>query len=1794
MQSLDLFHELGRVLPEGDSVLVLSALRQDSLVWQSLEDPDFFSAVLECAGSQPALWSPGHLALLALGDSRTPEVLSAGTMPLLGQPLQEKALSMYQYAQRTGTPPASIRDAGLLALALRERRRLTGSWHGLLQEILPKPGQPESFYSIWGTPLAVLYSLVPDPEEMLRNLLPKTALRVPVEWITHTQLCQPVSDQDHLQIFTQLMQGLPVTLQLTQLRSLGLHGRESIAAALADRLLMAHPAFTSLRAPVKSQDLDLAALSNRALALQQMGSFYQISGDRVQALSLFSAAEKALGQWLAGLYLQRLDLQIGEGLAETRDLMSSSQMAHMAEAAGWLKDELGVVLLSHPYAASLIDQVDIDSTSAFLHLKRAYQLADREPAVARDLARQSANTLLEEIRRSGIPFSGEFVYAWHPRDPLQILLELDLPDEALRLARALLGVRPNDSGLLQCISKICERLGMLKQAIRFAQTLVALTPDRSEGRRLLGHLYSVSGDWEKSFAEWEKVLEIASPPTVDDRLTCARAALKVDRVENAVELCEHVLSEDPNHGSAMGLMGQALIARGEHQQAVDYLVRATHLAPEALDPWLCLANLQQEMNEPQRALDTLRAAVTAVPEATEAHLALGQMCLTRGLPAEALPHLKKAFLLSPGSEQAALYYGRTLRELGHASDARAVLERHQANWASCPELAYEYAQIMLDLDDAESALPALETALRGGCPVLDGYLLYAKILMGEYRTSSENWSPELVSARMQQADQALRRILEIDPDNLEASFLMADILRERGQLDEALELYRSLGEMTHASKPELRWRIQWGLGRTALSLDQVDIALASLKEACQLKPGLFALHRSLAEASLRANLPQEALDAAANALQISPDDVDVLIWYADFVAGAGDKHKAVEALERAVQLDPCRADLFVGLAHLQLSSGDLNAARVSLQSLLEMETATRQDLRRAAQIYMRLEDTASALACFELALKIDSDADAPESPAESLHFEVAQLQERLGNLEAALEFSQSVLDDSPESLPVYLFQSGLLARLDRPQAAQALLERALRIAGGDDEESASSLVKSTMLVEIHERFTRLMLQEGNLPAAMYHAEKALSLYPEGASQDYRAMLSYRAADLALALLQIERAAGIVRSIQPADDESPLALLRLGKSGVDLLCLLVEIALHHDQLDQLSEWIEKGLSHSPDHPRLLAAKVRLLVRQKDQTAARQAFDSIRDQNHSLWYAEAALELQQWTLAVEVFEQYVQAYPGEARGHFGLARALVISAEQQRFCQLLGCRSNAPGEQSLSEARRKQFEEAIRAVGLMVNAGETGRWQARGLAVFSPSMQNTRALATTLIMPEDNAALVAALRQVNSPVAAVQVARRSSEHPGVLLQLALCYLDNPGEEGISAAEQAVAADPNQPLAHVALALIAQRSGNTARAIQCYEAALAIWQNEPDWHEAVSDLYMQEGDIKKCTAHRKQAQDLEPDNAGYAYKFGEACLADGAVSEAVYWLEKSTTLDPQNANVWLALAEAYRTADRLSQALEAARQASRLDSTSAEGLLAAGEIALSMGEADQALEFARSAVRREPDKPAVVLFLSNVLVCSDQVKDALDALEGVPPAVKADFPVAFERAKLIHRLHGPQAVMEVLEKLAKDYPEEPGLLNMLAQVQAECGELRSAERYAFKALRLDPNQPELTLMLGRLQRRDGQLDQAVHLLSDAIRMDAENLEAYLELGSVYQERREFQHALNIYRQAIRVAPEDHRAYYQSGLILRDSKDYSGAESMLRRAADLAPDNLAIRRLLVGVIALNLVHNKQEVSTL
>ena len=1682
----------------------------------------------------------------------------------------------------------------------------------------------------WRTALACLYGLIPDPDGLMRALLPLVGSKQCFEWLVHTRLSQPATLQAHLEVLLALLKNQPLEIQLGVLRSLSLHGQAEMTSKLAASLITDHPAFGALRMHTGLSQLNLSTVAARAFMLQQMAALYQLGGNRVQAASLLQSAEGALKHWQAGLYLQEINLS--SGLENPRS-MDESRLQTVMDQARRLEGELGPAMLGQAFSQPVLQKIPSNYKDPVLQIRQAAALdAQGDSIVARELAAQAASALVERVATMGLPFWGEFVYEWQPPVILKTLLGMGLHQQALDLARALMAARPLDVELLNMASLICEQMGDAPGASYYAQAMVALQPQSPESRRRLGTLWMAGREWARALSEFEALLALSPHPLHGDRVLLAQAALRAGMLERVVTVCDAILQEMPDHGIAAGLLGQALAAQGEMDRAVPHLSRATRFAPAEGAPWLTLASILRDRKEIQRALETLRAAVLAVPEgseeAAEANLALGEVCLECGLVNEAMLALCQAYSLRPQSMQAAYLYGKTLLETGKAAEAQVVLESTRPVWGDNRHMAYTYALASREMRDLDAAVTALELALRpermeadrqpDGKKLLESgpptaqriawHLLYVRVLLGDLPEFRNEPAPLNLprDVCLYRAEQSVQYILSQEPAHYEGRFYKAQLLMEKGDPESALAFYHALAEIqtvpeTVSTVHDLYGRVQWGVGRAALRLGRVDTALAALKEAGHIMPDSLYLQRDLAQACMQAELQQEALLAARHALQLAPDHVENLVWYAGFVSALGERQVALDALECAIQLEPLRHELRTHLAEWHIQSGNLDSARTHLDALRKFGLVDRASLRQVSGLYLLIDDVPLALECLEKAMQTF------ETPDLALWYDAARLLDMLGRGEDALLLAQQALTDparsqEPASIPFYLLQSDLLNRSGRSQAALASLEKVLRVVEEMQQDSTQDPVRlADELGEIHERFSGLLLEMGNLLEAFYHSEKALDIHPE------RTALRYKVAGLALATLQIERAARITETVKTGH----LGLLGLrAEIALELEPGLGSVASVSDE----PEGDQAGLPASlpTGDARILSSHARRLARRGAWLSASQAFEYALglakspggDTPVELWLAEAALETDHWNAALAIFDAYARRNPDETRAHFALARALVVCAERRRLCQALDCRSHAPGPSALAEAARLQFESSIQAAARLSNMqGSTGqlirRWQVRGQAVFQPSLQAVRELAALPQSREDVAALVMLLGLLGRRPAMLQAAQRYPDDRDIRFQMAINLTNGPELlEGLEIARKLVQEQrervlPSEiPLVHALHARLAALAGNPAEALEAYRQALALWPGEAGWHDSAGDMAAQLNDSLSVMAHREQALMIEPSEVSYALKLGEACLTGESALRAVEVLESASKIEKDRPEVWVALAQAYRRARRKAQALEAALKVGQVDPASGQGYILAAEISLETGQLGPALEYARCAVEREPGDAPALQMLVKVLEMQGLSEEAIQALENAPLSIRDTLEVMFERARLLYRVKGPQAALVVLEKLVLEYPDDPDLLSFLAFTQYECGNIRQAERSGFKSLRINPNQPELTLMLGRLEHNAGQLDQALHLLSEAVRMSPDHLEALLELGGVYQERRESAQALQVYRQAIQKAPTDYRAYYQSGLILRDNKDYAGAEGMLRRAVDLAQDNTAIRRQLLAVIALNLVHNKQEVT--
>ena len=1037
--------------------------------------------------------------------------------------------------------------------------------------------------------------------------------------------------------------------------------------------------------------------------------------------------------------------------------------------------------------------------------------------------------------------------------------------------------------------------------------------------------------------------------------------------------------------------------------------------------------------------------------------------------------------------------------------------------------------------------------------------------------------------------------------------MKAEILLAKGSLQQAHELFCQLLEGPEANSTAIRWRLQAGLGGTALRMGQVASALASLQEASQTQPENIGLQHLLAEAFKAGDLVNEALTTAHNALNLAPDDLDNLSWFAGMMLALGEPLEAVHALTVATELCPNQPSFWIRMAEIYSRLDDVKSTKATLEKLFAIRPLREGVLRQAAMIYQKLGELPDAIDCFRRAVNENA------APSKKILVELAYLLWTANEFAAGLEIIQKAIELDADDGTLYIYQADFLTRLERYEAAIACLEHGLNLSNpaaesniefwqkmqGTEFVSTAWIEAALDLTQVHVRFAQLYRRTGSLSAAFQHSEAAFESKP---ASPQMALMAF---DYAFAMNLPDQAAKLAKDFDFTSISGASLKTEDREALASLLAVHAGLTLTEEEMDQAQECIEKGFEIDPKNARLEAAYSTLLVLQGNWKKAEEAYQKAMGlttaanaeskqncQFPEYWLGVAAIDTKHALDAIRFFEKAINQFPNEPFAHLGLGKALTEAAEQKRLFAEVQCVHWLEGEDWLTDDRYEEFEKAIQNASRLGNTPEIEGWRLRGRAAFRPTTQNLRGLTGLLPDPVIARVLVAALRRAENWAGVMQVGERFMEDQGVQTQVALTHLHMESAEGLNIARLVVEKKPNDVLGWITLALVARKFGELADAYMALSQAISFWPEEAVWQSWAAELAGTLENHQECVQHWEIASSLRPEHFPFAMALGAAYLRNCQPYQAITSLEKASKLNPNRPDLWYMLAQAYRQTGQLNVALQCAEKSGKMEPESAQSLLLCGEIHLALGEKEAAYQCALQAWNRDKLNEVSLLFYVKVLVSLNKGQEALAILDQAAGALESEA-VKVQRAKLLSGQRGPLAALPLLQTLASANPQNTDILGLLASAQAECGDDKAALKTVGDALTLQPLHPELNFLMGKLQHGQGQLDHAVHFLSIALENDPMLVEAYLELARTYQERREPSEALQIYQAATKVAPFDYRPFYNAALMLRDGKDYLGAETLLRKAAELAPGDVNIRRQLGAVITLNLIHNSQEAST-
>jgi tetratricopeptide (TPR) repeat protein len=274
---------------------------------------------------------------------------------------------------------------------------------------------------------------------------------------------------------------------------------------------------------------------------------------------------------------------------------------------------------------------------------------------------------------------------------------------------------------LQPILPTLAEHGRQDLALRLLEALRARGRASGDGLRRLGLLY----ESEKRLDAARQALEAAAqtrPSAVPVLLDLARVAYKERDFRGALGYLAHARDLQPGNAGVHFFFGVA-----------------------------CM-----ELELGAEAYNSLKEAVRLEPENPSFNYALGAAALHRRFPGEAVPFFQKYSELRPGDPRGSFGAGIAAYKGGDFVLARAELSKAAAHRETAAGANYFLARIARDENDLEEALRLARKAVEAKPDYPDPY--------------AELGLLHLRKREIEKAEEALRRCLELDPDNYLGNF----------------------------------------------------------------------------------------------------------------------------------------------------------------------------------------------------------------------------------------------------------------------------------------------------------------------------------------------------------------------------------------------------------------------------------------------------------------------------------------------------------------------------------------------------------------------------------------------------------------------------------------------------------------------------------------------------------------------------------------------------------------------------------------------------------------------------------------------------------------------------------------------------------------------------------------------------------------------------------------------------------------------------------------------------------------
>jgi len=422
------------------------------------------------------------------------------------------------------------------------------------------------------------------------------------------------------------------------------------------------------------------------------------------------------------------------------------------------------------------------------------------------------------------------------------------------------------------------------QAIEFANKAIALDPQKIDGYQRLFEIYLTAGDEKRALETLDRAAKMPNDdPTFWARLgrLCGSVILKPDAKPNPEQTArlndvfEKAAAKGQNNAAVLKEVGDYFASTQQIKEALPFYLRVLELQPDDANVREKLATGFVLTNQRARAVETLEAIIQEHPEKYQSYELLAQLHDDEGRalvranqtdPAnaefkKAAQNYEQSLLINPNHAGTYLRLAELLLvPLKQSERAVSVLTEGRRRYPDAPEFAYYLAIALRESKKAKDAVIMFEEALNeaqnaeadflkprfyveyGAAAQEAGFYdkaaeLFHKAIAMDPSNAAEPynylgymWAEQ--NSHLDEAEDAIKRALQLDPENGAYLDSMAWVEYRQGKYDQALEnLKRAIENLPREDAVVFEH-----LGDVYLKLNRVSQALESWQKAKTLDP----------------------------------------------------------------------------------------------------------------------------------------------------------------------------------------------------------------------------------------------------------------------------------------------------------------------------------------------------------------------------------------------------------------------------------------------------------------------------------------------------------------------------------------------------------------------------------------------------------------------------------------------------------------------------------------------------------------------------------------------------------------------------------------------------------------------------------------------------------------------------------------------------------------------------------------------------------------------------------------------